>query len=50
LWWVEPQKAQRLDQAMRDRSVKIDVPPVEDHYWQEYGRDPKHQLGTGQTQ
>ncbi len=38
LWWVDPEKSQKLDQAMRDNSVKLDVPPEEDHYWQErYG-------------
>ena len=38
LWWVDPEKSQKLDQAMRDNSIKLDVPPEEDHYWQErYG-------------
>jgi microcin C transport system substrate-binding protein len=35
LWWVDPEKARKLEQAMRDTSIKLDIPPVEDHYWQE---------------
>ena len=35
LWWVDPEKSRKLEQAMRDPSVKLDIPPVEDHYWQE---------------
>jgi microcin C transport system substrate-binding protein len=38
LWWIDPQKNQRLDQALRDNSVKLEVPPVEDRYWQEYAK------------
>ena len=37
LWWIEPQKSQKLDQAMRDSSIKLEVQPVEDHYWEMYG-------------
>ena len=50
LWWVDPQKAQRLDQAIRDKSMKLEAPADEDRYWQEFGKDPKHSMGTGQTQ
>jgi microcin C transport system substrate-binding protein len=35
LWWVDPEKSEKLNQAMRDNSVKLEIPPVEDHYWQE---------------
>jgi microcin C transport system substrate-binding protein len=35
LWWVDPEKSQKLEQAMRDNSVKLDIPPVDDKYWQE---------------
>jgi microcin C transport system substrate-binding protein len=38
VWWVDPAKAQRLDQAQRDSSIKLEVPPVEDHYWEQYGK------------
>jgi hypothetical protein len=36
LWWVDPEKSRKLDEAMRDPTIKLDVPPVEDHYWQEH--------------
>jgi len=35
LWWVDPEKTRKLEDAMRDSSIKLEVPPVEDHYWQE---------------
>jgi microcin C transport system substrate-binding protein len=38
LWWIDPEKSQRLDQAMRDKTVKMEVPPIEDHYWQEFSK------------
>jgi microcin C transport system substrate-binding protein len=38
VWWVDPARAQRLDQAQRDSSIKLETPPVEDRYWEEYGK------------
>jgi microcin C transport system substrate-binding protein len=38
LWWFDPQKSQRVDQALRDKTIKMDAPPVEDRYWQEYSK------------
>jgi len=38
LWWVDPQKSQRLEQARRDKSIKMETPPMEDRYWQEYAK------------
>ena len=38
LWWFDPAKAQRVAQARRDRSMKLDIPPVEDRFWQEYAK------------
>ena len=35
LWWVDPEKSRKFDQAMRDNSIKLEIPPEEDHYWQE---------------
>jgi microcin C transport system substrate-binding protein len=35
LWWVDPEKSQKFTQAMRDNSIKLEIPPEEDHYWQE---------------
>jgi microcin C transport system substrate-binding protein len=36
LWWIDPDKYAKLEKAMADPSIKMDIPPVEDHYWQEY--------------
>jgi microcin C transport system substrate-binding protein len=39
LWWIDPQKSQKLNQAMKDNSMKLDIPSVEDHYWQEFAKN-----------
>lgn len=49
LWWSDPDRAKKADQAMRDKSIKLDVPPVEEHYWQDYGKNGQNQMGSGQT-
>lgn len=33
LWWVDPQKARKLEEAMRDSSLKLEVGATEDRYW-----------------
>ena len=38
LWWIDPEKSQKLADAMRNPSVKLEIPPVDDHYWQEYAK------------
>ena len=38
LWWVDPQKSQRLDPARRDKSIKMEAPAIEDRYWQEFAK------------
>jgi microcin C transport system substrate-binding protein len=38
MWWIDPVQSQKLDRAMRDNSVKFDIPPVDDTYWQEYAK------------
>ena len=38
LWWIDPAKDAALQKAMRDSSVKLEVGPTEDHYWEEYGK------------
>jgi microcin C transport system substrate-binding protein len=50
MWWIDPVKAQRLEQARRDGSIKLEVPPVEDRYWQEYTKREERQQGINQTQ
>jgi microcin C transport system substrate-binding protein len=36
LWWVDPDKVAKFEQAMRDSSIKLEVGPTEDRYWLEY--------------
>jgi microcin C transport system substrate-binding protein len=38
LWWIDPEKAKKLDQAMRDPSIKLPVGPIEDKYWLDYAK------------
>jgi microcin C transport system substrate-binding protein len=38
MWWIDPEKNQKVEQALRDASIKLAIPPVEDHYWEEYGK------------
>jgi hypothetical protein len=45
VWWIDPDNSARLEQAMRDTSIKMQVPPVEDHYWEEWSKT--HQVGSG---
>ncbi len=36
MWWIDPASSQQVDRALRDKSIKMDVSPVEDHYWEEF--------------
>jgi microcin C transport system substrate-binding protein len=38
LWWIDPDKAQKLDQAMRSPSMRLEVGPTENRYWEEYAK------------
>jgi microcin C transport system substrate-binding protein len=33
LWWSEADNQSKLQQALRDRSIRFDVGPLEDRYW-----------------
>jgi hypothetical protein len=33
LWWIDPQKAQKLRQAMADESIQLEVGETESRYW-----------------
>jgi hypothetical protein len=33
LWWIDPQKAQKLSQAMADESIQLEVGETENRYW-----------------
>ncbi len=42
LWWIDPAKSDKLRQALGSNSAKLEVPEVEDHYWQgKYGQAQK---------
>jgi microcin C transport system substrate-binding protein len=36
LWWVDPAKSQQVQQGLQDKSLKMEIPAVEDRYWQQY--------------
>lgn len=38
MWWIDPDKQAKLDQAMHDPSRKLDVGPTEDRYWLEFDK------------
>jgi len=38
LWWVDPDKDAKMQEALRNTSVKLEVGPIEDHYWDEYAK------------
>jgi microcin C transport system substrate-binding protein len=38
MWWFDPAKDAQLQKALRDSSVKLEVGPTENHYWDEYGK------------
>ena len=41
LWWIDPDKDAKLQQALRDPSIKLAVEPMENRYWIEYAKtDP----------
>ncbi len=41
LWWLDPDKNARLQQALRDPSIRLPVEPLENRYWLDYAKtDP----------
>jgi microcin C transport system substrate-binding protein len=38
LWWIDPEKSRRLEQALRDGSTNLGEGPSDDHFWTEYGK------------
>jgi microcin C transport system substrate-binding protein len=38
LWWVDPDKDAKMQEALGNSSVKLEVGPSEDHYWDNYGK------------
>lgn len=50
MWWIDPARAQRLEQARKDQSIKLEIPPIEDRYWQDYAKRQQGQPQNNQTQ
>jgi microcin C transport system substrate-binding protein len=46
MWWIDPVKRGRLEQALRDSSIKLESGPVEDRYWQEFAKKEQKQEGS----
>jgi microcin C transport system substrate-binding protein len=38
MWWIDSGRQTKLDQALRDPSIKLEVGPVEDRYWLDYDK------------
>jgi hypothetical protein len=38
IWWFDPERAQKLEQAKRDPSIQLGEGPSEDRYWLEFDK------------
>jgi microcin C transport system substrate-binding protein len=38
MWWIDPDKDAKLQQALRDPSIKLGAGPDEDRYWLEFAK------------
>jgi microcin C transport system substrate-binding protein len=38
LWWIDPDKDAKLQEAFRNPSIKLEVGPMENRYWLEYAQ------------
>jgi microcin C transport system substrate-binding protein len=38
LWWIDPERASKLDQALNDTSLQLGEGPAEDRYWLEFAK------------
>jgi hypothetical protein len=38
LWWDDPDKDAKMQEALHNQSIKLEVGPDEDHYWDNYGK------------
>jgi microcin C transport system substrate-binding protein len=50
LWWIDPQKEQRLTEAMGNTSIKLPVGDTDNRFWEEYAaRQKAASTGTSGT-
>ena len=43
LWWIDSEKQSKLEQGLRNPSLKLEVGPTEDRYWLEYSKSAQAQ-------
>jgi len=43
LWWVDPDKDAKFNQAMRNPATKLEVLPEDDKHWIEFGKKEQSQ-------
>lgn len=36
VWWVDPEKEAALEASKKDNSMKLEVPPIENHFWKHW--------------
>jgi ABC-type transport system substrate-binding protein len=46
LWWIDPEKNRRLEEALRDPSKKLEAGPSDDKYWLEFAKIEEQQNAT----
>jgi len=49
LWWIDPEKVQKLEQARRDASINLGEGPAEDKYWLEFDKLEEKRKGDSAT-
>lgn len=37
-WWYDPEMKEKVEQAKKDKSMKIDAPPMDNRFWQEWSK------------
>ena len=43
LWWIDPEKNRKLEEALRDPSKKLEAGPSEDRYWLDFAKVEQQQ-------
>ena len=43
LWWIDPEKARKLDAAMKDQTIQLGEGQADDRYWLEYAKHETEQ-------
>ena len=43
MWWIDPEKNRRLEEALRDSTKKLEVGATEDKYWLDFAKVEEQQ-------